>query len=35
METHAETHLFDERVVVDFDVYVDGSVRKRLKNVSE
>lgn len=30
-----ETHLFDECVIVDFDVDVDGSVRKCLKNLSE
>lgn len=30
-----ETHLSDERVIVDFDVYVDRSVRKCLENLSE
>lgn len=30
-----DTHLFDQRVVVDFDVYVDGRVRKSLKDLSE
>lgn len=30
-----ETHLFDECVIVDFDVDVDRSVRKCLKNLSE
>lgn len=30
-----ETHLFDECVIVDFDVYVDRSVRKCLKHLSE
>lgn len=34
-ETQAETHLFDERVIVDFDVYVDGSVREGLKDLGE
>lgn len=28
-------HLFDERVIVDFDVDVDGSAGKCLKNLSE
>lgn len=35
METHAETHLSDERVIVDFDVYVDGGVGKGLENLPE
>lgn len=35
IETHAETHLFDERVIVHFDVYVDGGVGKGLENLSE
>lgn len=30
-----KTHLFDECVIVDFDVDVDRSVRKCLENLSE